>query len=998
MVELTTMDIANGGQGRFGLAGSGGEAPSPPTSPPLPQAPTQPSPTQPTHSETPNNDDAPFDAEAEAAALRLELERLLALEQHRKAFVAKEMGNATKAGSVSDQHIFVTPPRFASMESSLFNIDDPPEFRYSLRCVAQPSVCGLRPRPEARLLRRLQRPHHFVNLHLPCYEEILTENGYLAGPPCAVCDGDDDGCHFTSFLSMKYNTAFVVNEQGVDEPVHSAYSQCRLCNAKYYHASFAFLSKCPLPLQRCYAADPEYATGELHFCRELTRGWSAQLRARSGHSTIATELEVRAARVCTDAISLYNHNGQVWWSQRLYLSKYWSDLPPSDRRLLVPAYAEYLYYAQAPDKLDVVDVEEDRTSVASVCLRTILSDLVVEKWLQAFQLAEAHRRLVHFSSTIAYRSISIDFSKRPGMKIGSSWMVTITQESYALMVGLGVGGTGIDQITQVLKDLRPRTGPQLVEVEAREISRLPQNTGPIAVGEKLSVVVDFQSVAAVVEALDLDSDWFQVMTVGAQITFLDNVPHKEHEKLEAAPSSYIGKVKEASQIPRHAQDRFHVVHNATQSFNQFDPRYREWAIVNLRNAAFKRRRNPESTVDDLLRRGCVQLNRTVWKKSVVFKLGETTSDVQLQALKKSGVYHELFGAGDTILVPEDLRSKDDLERCLALYEQNLERQVGVPHEGTGSYLITRGELKRLMPLLADRLENCRLPDGYDSWYGVPGRHLFTAPIYNQSGGTQTNENKHGASVEYMAADSAGAPLSTALMLNGHVPGNMKARRTRKLDKDVGHFDDGAIIAANRLATGDGERLNKLTAIGPYSHKEPVLTSAGFFDTFAKADSFDKRAARQKLVILKANGFGDWKGDARAAPPDYLSLAPRPSVSLELRNKAPSIFPPPALPRRQIQQATFSTGTTMCSWSGTARKDTSKCNYICNCLSAWPPLGSGKPPHAQDCDRMRWKSSPSPLSQEPPVGHVAKMFSSARGVRKDAKYLGNLESCHTWQEL
>ena len=149
-------------------------------------------------------------------------------------------------------------------------------------------------------------------------------------------------------------------------------------------------------------------------------------------------------------------------------------------------------------------------------------------------------------------------------------------------------------------------------------SRASQCTGPITVGEKLSVVVDFQSVAAVVEALDIDSDWYQVKTAGAQITFLDNVPHKEHEKLEAAPRSYIGKVQEASQIPNHAQDRFHVVHSAMQSFNQFDPRYREFAIVKLRDASFKRRCNPESTVDDLLRCGRVELNRTVWKKVFAF--------------------------------------------------------------------------------------------------------------------------------------------------------------------------------------------------------------------------------------------------------------------------------------------------------------------------------------------------------------------------------------------
>ena len=52
------------------------------------------------------------------------------------------------------------------------------------------------------------------------------------------------------------------------------------------------------------------------------------------------------------------------------------------------------------------------------------------------------------------------------------------------------------------------------------------------------------------------------------------MPHKQHLKLEPLEGSFVAKLKAASGIPFVAQDRFHVMHNAGQFFNNFDPRYR----------------------------------------------------------------------------------------------------------------------------------------------------------------------------------------------------------------------------------------------------------------------------------------------------------------------------------------------------------------------------------------------------------------------------------------
>ena len=75
--------------------------------------------------------------------------------------------------------------------------------------------------------------------------------------------GAAGGYHQTHRLYIKTNYASVIGLDGIDEPVHSAFSECDVCGHRFYHASHDFLVTVKLPavLQTCYVASPPYATG-----------------------------------------------------------------------------------------------------------------------------------------------------------------------------------------------------------------------------------------------------------------------------------------------------------------------------------------------------------------------------------------------------------------------------------------------------------------------------------------------------------------------------------------------------------------------------------------------------------------------------------------------------------------------------------------------------------------------------------------------------------------
>ena len=271
-----------------------------------------------------------------------------------------------------------------------------------------------------------------VDFHDASYDASLRAYGFPFGPPCPACEGSGQGppggaagYHRTHRVSLKENYASVIGLDGVDEPVHSAFSQCDCCGHKFYHASHDFLVKLPVELQSCYAASPPYATGTVHFSKELTLGIDHMLRSRGGFETLSKSLQIRAAQVCTEQLQLFASRGQVWWAQRSELGQKWDTMPDGARARVVDDYAEYVYYKDR-DKLTLPDCVSDIHNVRSFNVRAVPPDLVRDKWLKAFQLSQAHHRLTAFSATVALKSVAIDFSARPGKKLGHKWLLTLT--------------------------------------------------------------------------------------------------------------------------------------------------------------------------------------------------------------------------------------------------------------------------------------------------------------------------------------------------------------------------------------------------------------------------------------------------------------------------------------------------------------------------------------------------------------------------------------------
>lgn len=1022
--ELNRVDRSSRGKGwawtedgvTASAAGAAGAAPanvesSAPIAPlmpkPLAEAPPAPPPGAPPDAA----DDADDAFDLEDAVARA-VERVGARDAEEKGILARDASDGVRAGTPSDQVAYEPRRRPIAYLGGELGAPLGDAFGYAQTCayhlVPRASASGrvgLMPRPSVLDLRRLGRRHHLVDFHDASYDASLRAYGFPFGPPCPACEGSGQGppggaagYHRTHRVSLKENYASVIGLDGVDEPVHSAFSQCDCCGHKFYHASHDFLVKLPVELQSCYAASPPYATGTVHFSKELTLGIDHMLRSRGGFETLSKSLQIRAAQVCTEQLQLFASRGQVWWAQRSELGQKWDTMPDGARARVVDDYAEYVYYKDR-DKLTLPDCVSDIHNVRSFNVRAVPPDLVRDKWLKAFQLSQAHHRLTAFSATVALKSVAIDFSARPGKKLGHKWLLTLTNERYELIAACGTDGVGVDGIVDLLEELKPRTGPQLLEVELSHLT-LVRSNDTLVVGAEVYVVHGLQNIRGRVATCDAANDFYEVMTEGAKVIFIDNVPHKSHEKLEPVEGSYVAKLKTSSGIPRVAQDRFHVMHNAGTFFNNFDTRYRRMAIVELRHSAFERRQGDVNIVDDLLTRGKISISRTLGDGTRVdVKEGKVVRATTIKNWKRTGVYDELFCAGSALCVRQDLREDEELEGKFRYWLQQLEQLVGVEDpDRPGSYLITSGNLASLERNLLDRLKNCRLPEDYDAWYHVPGQHFFTAPIYHQSGGTNCNENKHGLSQDYMVADRGSDATSTALMLNGHVPANLDATRRRHLAVDYGHYEMHDIGLTNRLFVGAGPNLTQLVSRRPYDYDEP--SAERITPAFAASLHYDP--SPKSCTVVSKDGLGHWTTDARTKPPDFQCAVPKPLVSPQLCALLPSVFPPPVADApRSSQKRPFAVAFSQPSrakYSDGNRSNTSNCDYICTCLPEWPLTRAGNPGHDNCCDRKLWQLKPSVLPYKPVVGYVAVMKSKASGKRKDVKFLGGSGNKASWQEI
>jgi hypothetical protein len=161
----------------------------------------------------------------------------------------------------------------------------------------------------------------------------------------------------------------------------------------------------------------------------------------------------------------------------------------------------------------------------------------------------------------------------------------------------------------------------------------------------------------------------------AVVCIIDKVPPSldEHaiSKLETTIMTHLG-------VKYVRQDRFHVAHCVSKWFNNCDPRYHYYVIILWREATVVRRAQQEKLVDEMLRRG--EITKT--RKGVSVARGTPLSVVDIQQLKDSGAYHNLFSTKD-VLVPEDVMDAETLRRTTQRWKERILEVAFHPPDSNG---------------------------------------------------------------------------------------------------------------------------------------------------------------------------------------------------------------------------------------------------------------------------------------------------------------------------
>jgi hypothetical protein len=152
--------------------------------------------------------------------------------------------------------------------------------------------------------------------------------------------------------------------------------------------------------------------------------------------------------------------------------------------------------------------------------------------------------------------VSLDYSKRPARKMGrpNGWLLTVVCVKTNVLLG---------QI--ILPDTKLSTAlPYLKAIAARD-----------------NFNVDF--------------------------VVIDDVPLSQGDTIFDV--QYVVMLKEVFSVKTVYQDRFHVLHNWSNRFNNMHPLYNSFIINKVRNATVTRNRELEDEVDRALREGRVTISK-----------------------------------------------------------------------------------------------------------------------------------------------------------------------------------------------------------------------------------------------------------------------------------------------------------------------------------------------------------------------------------------------------
>ena len=366
------------------------------------------------------------------------------------------------------------------------------------------------------------------------------------------------------------------------------------------------------------------------------------------------------------------------------------------------------------------------------------------------------------------------------------------------------------------------------------------------------------------------------------------------------------------------QDRFHVHHAVSPSFNNQDPRYFSEVILGWRDATVYRDPEKERILDGLLKAGKIAKKTTFQHQQIIIHQGDIISDAQIAEWKQSGAYHAMFSSHPAVLVPEHVKDEAVLrcdvpewaEGIIARCFDSDGRPITIRMAGgnRNSKLVSSADVVRQIgdnALL--RILHCVPPAHLRefAWRDTGKTQngmVVWAPCFHSGGSESWNSTQP----DFVVGDHSSQRLATALMLEGDVCQNSRSNRRLGLEEDTGHFQPARCLELNKWS-GHGPEAEELgmhqlvarppreLLVEPTHTGETIIHGIGAFN----AGATKRRLAAQPERVQCATGPVPQAGLPPPSVAEQLqgtsTPAKRPKVAQpQLPEPTSTAAPPPAL--------------------------------------------------------------------------------------------------------
>ena len=460
--------------------------------------------------------------------------------------------------------------------------------------------------------------------------------------------------------------AIVIDESGLTSPMISVDSKCEDCGVTSSHLDTVVLRRLQdVPeLLRRLPFDPEFPFSDVYLHRTHTSNLTYDITARQGAANALQKITKLGAEEVHRRGEAYVVHGQVWFRQlaSLVADQSWEQLSHEQRTSLAALRGEYLFYRSIEEKIPPLGAGGGRHDPLRWNIPELGSGVLRDKLLSV--LENRREELENLMCAVGARKVvAIDWCYQTGKLLGGKLLANFVNEDAVLMQSTVTKSESINELLAPMKALRER----------------PNFSAKVAVIDKVPPSLDDTSVS----------------------------------KLEAI-------IRESLGVQKVIQDRFHVSHNLSKWFNNSDPRYHQCVIIGWRHATVVRRASCETVVDQMLKAGEIQKKR----RDTVISIGHRLTDADINDLKGSGRYHDLFSSKE-VLVPEDLKPVPALKLAIERWAEDvIEASVHPPDEHGVRHpillnkktLIASVELIHKIKINAlKRILNCVPPPDMDAW-------------------------------------------------------------------------------------------------------------------------------------------------------------------------------------------------------------------------------------------------------------------------------------------